>query len=59
MRNKVSIVYSQKLYALQYLEDTFGVTGSNLIIIKPDPTETVDIEIRIGEDWVGRLPVGY
>jgi LCP family protein required for cell wall assembly len=53
----VLIVYSPKLYALQYLIDIFGITGSNQIIIKPDSTETVDIEIRIGEDWAGRLMV--
>jgi hypothetical protein len=55
----VLILYSPKLYALRYLVDTFGVTGSKQIMFKPDPTETVDIEIRIGEDWVGRLPLGY
>ena len=55
----VLIVYSPKLYALRYLRDTFGITGSNQIIFKPDPAETVDLEIRIGEDWVGRLPAGY
>jgi hypothetical protein len=55
----VLIVYSPKLYALRYLKDTFGVTGSNQIVIKPDPAAAVDIEIRIGEDWVGRLPIGY
>jgi hypothetical protein len=55
----VLILYSPKLYALRYLTDTFGITGSNQIIIKPDPAATVDIEIRIGEDWVGRLPAGY
>ena len=55
----VLIVYSPKLYALRYLTDTFGIRGSNQIIIKPDPAATVDIEIRIGEDWVGRLPSGY
>ncbi len=55
----VLILYSPKLYALLYLVDTFGVTGSNQIIFKPDPTKTVDIEIGIGEDWVDRLPLGY
>jgi LCP family protein required for cell wall assembly len=55
----VLILYSPKLYALRYLVDTFGLTGSKQIIFKPDPTETVDIEIDIGEDWVGRLPLGY
>ena len=55
----VLIVYSPKLYALRYLTDTFGITGSNQIIIKPDPDATVDIEIRLGEDWIGKLPTGY
>jgi hypothetical protein len=55
----VLILYSPKLYTLLYLVDTFGVTGGNQIIFKPDPAETVDIEIRIGVDWVGRLPTGY
>lgn len=55
----VLIVYSPKLYALRYLINTFGITGSTQIIIKPDPTATVDIEIRIGEDWVSKLPAGY
>ncbi len=52
------ILYSSKLYALRYLADTFGV-ASQQIVIQPDPTSSVDIEIRIGEDWVGRLPTGY
>jgi hypothetical protein len=52
------ILYSSKLYALRYLTETFGV-GSNLIVIQPDPDATMDIEIRIGEDWVGKLPDGY
>jgi hypothetical protein len=52
----VLILYSPKLYALRYLVDTFGVTSGSQIIFKPGPAETVDIEVRIGEDWVGRLP---
>jgi hypothetical protein len=55
----VLILHSPKLYALRYLTDTFGITGSNQIIIKPDPAATVDIEIQLGEDWVSRLPTGY
>jgi hypothetical protein len=54
----VLILYSPKLYALRYLVDIFGVTGSKQIIFKLDMAETVDIEIRIGKDWVGRLPLG-
>jgi hypothetical protein len=52
------ILYTSKLYALRYLTETFGV-GSNQIVIQPDPDATVGIEIRIGEDWVGKLPAGY
>ncbi len=55
----VLIVYSPKLYALRYLVNTFGITSSSQIIMKPDPAATVDFEIRIGEDWVSRLPIGY
>jgi hypothetical protein len=53
------IVYSPKLYALRYLINTFGIQGSNQIIMQHDPTATVDIEIRIGEDWISKLPSGY
>lgn len=55
--NQTTIVlYSPKLYALQYILDTFGITRSTQILIKPDPSETVDIEIRLGKDWVNKLP---
>ena len=54
----VLIMYTPKLYALRYLIETFGVRGSNQVVIKPGPAETVDIEIRIGEDWVGKFPAG-
>ena len=53
------IVYSPKLYALRYLINTFGIASSNQIIIKPDASASVDIEIRIGNDWVSKLPAGY
>jgi hypothetical protein len=52
------IVYSPKLYTLKYLVNLFGLT-SYQILMKPDPTASVDIEIRLGEDWVGKLPDGY
>ncbi|MCQ3935743.1 MAG: hypothetical protein DPW18_01725 [Chloroflexi bacterium] len=54
----VLITYSPKLYALRYLAELFGA-GSSQIIIQTDPTSTVDIEIRLGEDWISRLPEGY
>ena len=53
------LLYSPKLYALKYLMDTFGIKSSTQILIKPDPSQTVDIEIRLGKDWVNNLPVGY
>jgi LCP family protein required for cell wall assembly len=53
------ILYSPKLYALKFLIDTLGITSSTQILIKPDPTETVDIEIRLGKDWINKLPVSY
>ncbi len=52
------ILYSSKLYALRYLAELFGV-GSPQIVLQPDSTSNVDIEIRIGEDWISRLPTGY
>jgi LCP family protein required for cell wall assembly len=52
------ILYSSKLYALRYLKDLFGLESPQ-IVIQPDPASTVDIEIRLGEDWVGRVPSGY
>ncbi len=55
----VIVVFSPKLYALKYLLNTFGITNSNQILMQPNPAETVDIEIRLGADWVGKLPVGY
>jgi LCP family protein required for cell wall assembly len=55
----VLIMCTPRLYALRYLIETFGIAGSNQVVIKPDPTATVDIEICLGEDWVGKLPAGY
>lgn len=52
------ILYSSKLYTLRYLVETFGM-GSHQILIRSDPTESVDIEIRLGEDWISKMPIGY
>ncbi len=54
----VVVVYNSKVYALRYLTDIFGL-ASNQIIVQPNPAESVDIEIRLGADWVNRLPAGY
>ena len=56
-RTKV-ILYTSRLYALRYLKDLFGLESPQ-IVIQPDPASTVDIEIRLGEDWIGKLPAGY
>lgn len=53
------VIYSPKLYALRYLISMFGITNSNQIAFKPDPASAVDVEIRIGNDWVSKLPAGY
>lgn len=53
------VVYSPKLYTLRYLISTFGITSSNQIIFKNDPASSADIEIRVGNDWVAKLPAGY
>jgi LCP family protein required for cell wall assembly len=53
------VLYSPKLYTFQYLIDLFEITRSPQILIKPDPSQTVDIEIRLGEDWVSQIPAGY
>jgi LCP family protein required for cell wall assembly len=53
------ILYSPKLYAFRFLINTLGITRSPQILIKPDPTQTVDIEIRLGSDWGSKLPAGY
>ena len=53
------VVYSPKLYALRYLIHAFGITSSNQILFKPNTNQGVDIEVRIGTDWINRLPAGY
>lgn len=52
------ILYAPKLYTLRFLMDTFGITNSVQILIKPDPSESVDIEVRLGKDWIDKLPPG-
>jgi hypothetical protein len=55
----VLVLYAPKLYALRFLIETFGIRGRDQMVIKHDLAETVDLEIRLGEDWVSRLPAGY
>jgi LCP family protein required for cell wall assembly len=53
----VLVLYSPKLYTLKYLQSVFGVTSSTQIWIRPDPTSTVDVEVRIGNDWANNNPM--
>jgi LCP family protein required for cell wall assembly len=52
------VLYSPKLYTLRFLVTVFGITSSTQILIRPDPSQNVDIEIRLGKDWIGKLPSG-
>lgn len=49
--NTVIVLYSPKLYMLKYLQAVFGVSHSAQIRIQPDPASTVDVEVRLGNDW--------
>lgn len=56
----VVVVYSPKLYALRYLIQlgVISANNSHQIVFKPDPTSKVDLEVRLGNDWVSKLPAG-
>jgi len=49
------IVYGPKLYTLRYMQSVFGISHTQ-IRFSPDPTSTVDIEIRLGSDLAGTIP---
>jgi LCP family protein required for cell wall assembly len=51
----VVIVYGSKLYTVKYLQSVFGLSDKQ-IRFSPDPASTVDVEIRIGSDIVGKIP---
>jgi LCP family protein required for cell wall assembly len=53
----VVILYSGKLYTLKYLQSMFGIESSTQILIKPDPTSSVDVEVRLGNDWANSNPM--
>ena len=50
-------VYGPKLYTLKYLQSVFGISSSTQIRIQPDPASTVDIEVRLGNDWANNNPI--
>lgn len=53
----VIYLYSPKLYTLKYLQTVFGVSHSTQIRIQPDPAATVDVEVRLGNDWANSNPM--
>jgi hypothetical protein len=56
----IVVVYSPKLYVLRYLISPLAlITHSSQLEFHPDPSQTVDLEIRLGNDWIGKLPAGY
>lgn len=55
----VIVLYGPKLYTLRYLYTMFGMNAPSQVLLEPDPTSTVDVEIRIGNDWLALLPAGY
>ena len=53
----VIVLYSPKLYTLKYLQSVFGISSSTQILIQPDPGATVDVEVRLGNDWANNNPI--
>lgn len=53
----IIVLYSPKLYTLKYLQTVFGISHSTQIRIQPDPTQTVDVEVRLGNDWANSNPM--
>ncbi len=51
----IVIVYGPKLYTIKWLQSTFGISDRQ-IRFSPDPSATVDIEIRLGTDISGSIP---
>jgi LCP family protein required for cell wall assembly len=53
----VVVLFSPKLYTLKYLWAVFGMNSSTQLLISPDPSATVDVEIRLGNDWANSNPI--
>jgi LCP family protein required for cell wall assembly len=55
----VIVIYGPKLYTLRYLYGIFGMSATNQIIFSSEPATTIDIEVRVGGDWLNMIPAGY
>lgn len=53
----VIVLYGPKLYTLKYFQALFGLSSNTQIVIRPDPTSTVDIEVNLGNDWANNNPM--
>ena len=53
----VIVLYTPKLYTMKYFQSLFGVTENARIWIQPNPASTVDIEVRLGNDWANNNPM--
>jgi LCP family protein required for cell wall assembly len=51
----VVVVYGPKVYTLKYLQLVFKLSNTQ-VRFNPDPSSTVDIEIRLGSDWAAAIP---
>lgn len=51
------VLYAPKLYTLKYFQTLFGIDNNAQIVISPDPTSTVDVEVRLGNDWASSNPI--
>jgi LCP family protein required for cell wall assembly len=50
------VLYSPKLYTLKFLQTLFGIGSNAQIVIEPNPAATVDMEVRLGNDWANNHP---
>jgi hypothetical protein len=55
--NTVIVLYKPKLYTMKYLQAVFGITSGAQIRIQPDPSQTVDVEVRLGNNWAASNPM--
>jgi LCP family protein required for cell wall assembly len=55
--NTIIVLYKPKLYTMKYLQAVFGITSGAQIRIQPDPSQTVDVEVRLGNNWAANNPM--
>ncbi len=53
----VIVLYSPKLYTVEIFPIFVWDYESSQILISPDPYSTVDVEVRLGNDWANNNPM--